>query len=130
MSAHLDIVEGLSDRLRCIGRDIADDIDALSVRNLLDSPLGILIVHIDREIRAELAGEFELLASAASPVTMIRSAPASLQATTLANPRWPGPKINTVSPGPFRGISTTHRNPVPSGLNMTAISAGKFRSTL
>ena len=59
-----------------------------------------------------------LAASRERPVTMIRSAPAARAAMTLASPRWPGPRISTVSPGPVRGISTAQRNPAPSGLNM------------
>ena len=56
---------------------------------------------------------------------MIFAAPASRQASTLARPRWPGPRITTVSPGPVCGISTAQRKPAPSGLNITAISGGQ-----
>ena len=55
---------------------------------------------------------------------MIVSAPAARAAMTLARPRWPGPRISTVSPGPVSGISTAQRKPAPSGLNITA-SAGR-----
>jgi hypothetical protein len=71
-----------------------------------------------------------LRASASSPVTMIRSAPASRHASTLASPRWPGPMMTTVSPGPVLGISTAQRKPAPSGLNMTAVSGGSVGSIL
>ena len=55
---------------------------------------------------------------------MIVSAPAARAAMTLAKPRWPGPRIRTVSPGPVSGMSTAQRKPAPSGLNITATDAG------
>ena len=55
---------------------------------------------------------------------MIRSAPAARAAMTLVSPRWPGPRISTVSPGPVRGSSTAQRNPAPSGLKITAMLGG------
>ena len=61
---------------------------------------------------------------------MIWSAPAARHAITLARPRWPGPRISTVSPGPVRGISTAQRKPAPSGLNITAVLASSARSIL
>ena len=39
-------------------------------------------------------------ASRDSPVTMIVPAPATREASTAARPRWPAPRISTVSPSP------------------------------
>ena len=55
---------------------------------------------------------------------MIVPAPRARAAITDVSPRWPGPRISTVSPSPTSPRNAAHRTPAPSGLNITAISGG------
>ncbi len=71
-----------------------------------------------------------LPASLPSPVTMIVPAPAARAAITEARPRWPGPRMSTVSPSPTSPRNAAQRTPAPSGLNITARWGGRSLETL
>src|SRR5690242_949616 len=61
---------------------------------------------------------------------MIVPAPRARAAITEVSPRWPGPRIRTVSPRPTSPRYAAQRTPAPSGLNITAISGGRSLDTL
>ena len=85
----------------------------------------VLLLDVDDVVGAELARQRQLRRVARQPGDDDRCRrPAARAAITLARPRWPGPRISTLSPGPVSGISTAQRKPAPSGLNITAMLAG------
>ena len=123
-------VDRLGDGLGSVGGDVDDDVGAggrswLRGRQVRTSSRSATIVKSAPNSRARAS----FGASFSRPVTMMRPAPASLAASTLPRPRWPGPRMTIVSPGWRRGISTAQRNPAPIGLKSVAM-AGSIDSSI